>query len=164
MIVAEERVEDETKCYAQFLSNQWVNMGMYFSYYWSTLIAMLILYTGIHKASRKLQAKGEAREKRTIALLMGQRLGAQVSENMFVVKTLTGRDIQTALTAIRLVREEPLHYTLPIVQRLLLQVGLKLLLQGDNKVDDDAHTNTPDIEHLMTQADQKASVPEKHSV
>jgi hypothetical protein len=74
-----EIVNDPLNCYAPFLSNKWVNMAMYFSYYWSTLIAMLILYTGIHKASKKLQKKGEAREKRTIALLMGQRLGAQVA-------------------------------------------------------------------------------------
>uniref|UniRef100_A0A914C990 G-protein coupled receptors family 1 profile domain-containing protein n=2 Tax=Acrobeloides nanus TaxID=290746 RepID=A0A914C990_9BILA len=31
-------------CFAPFLSNPYVNMGMYIAYYWTTLVAMLILY------------------------------------------------------------------------------------------------------------------------
>lgn len=32
------------ECFAPFLSNPYVNMGMYIAYYWTTLVAMLILY------------------------------------------------------------------------------------------------------------------------
>ena len=74
-----EGVDDPTACYAPFLNDPFVNMTMYLVYYWSTLIAMLILYRGIHTTARNLEKKGEAREKRNIALLIGQRLGAQVS-------------------------------------------------------------------------------------
>lgn len=33
-----------SECSAPFLSNPYVNMGMYVAYYWTTLVAMLILY------------------------------------------------------------------------------------------------------------------------
>uniref|UniRef100_A0A0K0D3E5 Copper transporter n=1 Tax=Angiostrongylus cantonensis TaxID=6313 RepID=A0A0K0D3E5_ANGCA len=32
------------ECSAPFLTNPYVNMGMYVIYYWTTLVAMLILY------------------------------------------------------------------------------------------------------------------------
>lgn len=32
------------ECSAPFLTNPYVNMGMYVAYYWTTLVAMLILY------------------------------------------------------------------------------------------------------------------------
>lgn len=44
----EERAEHSTECSAPFLSNPYVNMGMYVAYYWTTLIAMLILYKVSH--------------------------------------------------------------------------------------------------------------------
>lgn len=81
------------ECYAPFLANPFVNMSMYLAYYWTTLVAMLILYKvwivlilnfinfskGIHKAAKKLEKRSKAREHRHIALLLTQRLGTQVS-------------------------------------------------------------------------------------
>ncbi|VDO33540.1 unnamed protein product [Onchocerca flexuosa] len=69
-------VNDE--CAAPFLTNPYINMGMYLVYYWTTLIAMLILYKGIHKVTKKLEKKAEARNQRQLALLLSQRLGTQV--------------------------------------------------------------------------------------
>ena len=73
---------------------------MYLVYYWTTLVAMLILYKvlhfihdffykicalkfsqGIHKAAKKLEQRGKAKEHRHIALLLTQRLGTQVIIN-----------------------------------------------------------------------------------
>ncbi|KAF7638093.1 G_PROTEIN_RECEP_F1_2 domain-containing protein [Meloidogyne graminicola] len=72
------------QCYAPFLSNPFVNMSMYLVYYWTTLIAMLILYKGIHKAAKKLEKKSKAREHRHIALLLTQRLGTQVGVGLML--------------------------------------------------------------------------------
>jgi hypothetical protein len=38
------RATSNGECYAPFLSNPFVNMSMYLAYYWTTLVAMLILY------------------------------------------------------------------------------------------------------------------------
>ncbi|KAI1713247.1 7 transmembrane receptor (rhodopsin family) domain-containing protein [Ditylenchus destructor] len=72
------------ECYAPFLSNPYVNMSMYVAYYWTTLIAMLILYKGIHKAAKKLETKAKAKEHRHIALLLTQRLGTQVGVSLML--------------------------------------------------------------------------------
>uniref|UniRef100_A0A915D3P4 G-protein coupled receptors family 1 profile domain-containing protein n=1 Tax=Ditylenchus dipsaci TaxID=166011 RepID=A0A915D3P4_9BILA len=72
------------ECYAPFLSNPYVNMSMYLAYYWTTLIAMLILYKGIHQAAKKLENKGKAKEHRHIALLLTQRLGTQVGVSLML--------------------------------------------------------------------------------
>lgn len=84
------------ECSAPFLSNPYVNMGMYVAYYWTTLVAMLILYKvfssgyqkklahflcvlqGIHQAAKNLEKKAKAKERRHIALILSQRLGTQV--------------------------------------------------------------------------------------
>lgn len=73
-----EKVEDAEKCYAPFLNDPYVNMSMYIAYYWTTLVAMSVLYRGIHKAARTLEEKSKAKEKQTMALLLGQRCMAQV--------------------------------------------------------------------------------------
>lgn len=44
LLSGEPRPEDSSDCSAPFLSNPYVNMGMYVAYYWTTLVAMLILY------------------------------------------------------------------------------------------------------------------------
>jgi muscarinic acetylcholine receptor M3 len=72
------------ECFAPFLSNPYVNMGMYLAYYWTTLIAMLILYKGIHKAAKNLEKKAKAKEHRHIALLLTQRLGTQVGVSLML--------------------------------------------------------------------------------
>ncbi|KAM3726031.1 putative muscarinic acetylcholine receptor [Dirofilaria immitis] len=66
------------ECAAPFLTNPYVNMGMYVVYYWTTLIVMLILYKGIHKVTKKLEKKASAKNQRQLALLFSQRLGTQV--------------------------------------------------------------------------------------
>ncbi|VDN06856.1 unnamed protein product [Thelazia callipaeda] len=66
------------ECAAPFLANPYVNMGMYVVYYWTTLVAMLILYKGIHKVTKKLEKRAGAKERRHLALLFSQRLGTQV--------------------------------------------------------------------------------------
>ncbi|KAK6033693.1 hypothetical protein OSTOST_00116 [Ostertagia ostertagi] len=73
-----------SECSAPFLSNPYVNMGMYLVYYWTTLIAMLILYKGIHQAAKSLEKKAKAKEQRNMALLLGQRLGTQVGVTLML--------------------------------------------------------------------------------
>ncbi|KHN82192.1 putative muscarinic acetylcholine receptor gar-1 [Toxocara canis] len=73
-----------TECSAPFLSNPYVNMGMYVVYYWTTLVAMLILYKGIHKAAKNLEQKAKAKERRHIALILSQRLGTQVGVSLML--------------------------------------------------------------------------------
>uniref|UniRef100_A0A914I799 G-protein coupled receptors family 1 profile domain-containing protein n=1 Tax=Globodera rostochiensis TaxID=31243 RepID=A0A914I799_GLORO len=82
----EERIQATSngECYAPFLANPYVNMGMYLAYYWTTLVAMLILYKGIHKAAKKLEKRSRAREHRHIALLLTQRLGTQVGVGLML--------------------------------------------------------------------------------
>lgn len=78
MMTKKKNIKDPEKCSAPFLSDPYVNMSMYIAYYWTTLAAMSVLYRGIHKAAKTLEQKGKAREKQTIALLLGQRCMAQV--------------------------------------------------------------------------------------
>ncbi|VBB28190.1 unnamed protein product [Acanthocheilonema viteae] len=66
------------ECVAPFLTNPYVNMGLYVVYYWTTLIAMLILYKGIHKVTKKLEKKAHDKDRRQLALLFSQRVGTQV--------------------------------------------------------------------------------------
>uniref|UniRef100_A0A1I8B5P3 G_PROTEIN_RECEP_F1_2 domain-containing protein n=1 Tax=Meloidogyne hapla TaxID=6305 RepID=A0A1I8B5P3_MELHA len=82
----EDQIQATTngECYAPFLANPFVNMSMYLAYYWTTLIAMLILYKGIHKAAKKLEKRSKAREHRHIALLLTQRLGTQVGVGLML--------------------------------------------------------------------------------
>ncbi|VDM61567.1 unnamed protein product [Angiostrongylus costaricensis] len=72
------------ECSAPFLSNPYVNMGMYVVYYWTTLVAMLILYKDIHQAAKSLEKKAEAKEQRHMALILSQRLGTQVGVTLML--------------------------------------------------------------------------------
>uniref|UniRef100_A0A915HN01 G-protein coupled receptors family 1 profile domain-containing protein n=1 Tax=Romanomermis culicivorax TaxID=13658 RepID=A0A915HN01_ROMCU len=84
-LMTNESAENETvKCYAPFLNNPYVNMSMYIVYYWTTLIAMSILYRGIHIAAKALEERSKAKEKQTLALMLGQRCMAQVGVGMFM--------------------------------------------------------------------------------
>uniref|UniRef100_A0A1I7XCY7 G_PROTEIN_RECEP_F1_2 domain-containing protein n=1 Tax=Heterorhabditis bacteriophora TaxID=37862 RepID=A0A1I7XCY7_HETBA len=89
-----------TECSAPFLSNPYVNMGMYVAYYWTTLVAMLILYKGIHQAAKNLEKKAKAKERRHIALILSQRLGTQVGVSLMLQsrtnkETKSGEDERT---------------------------------------------------------------------
>lgn len=57
---------DDTKCYAPFLNDPFLNMAMYLVYYWAVVAAMIVLYRGIHNAAKALEKRADAKERQVI--------------------------------------------------------------------------------------------------
>jgi hypothetical protein len=64
---------DNTDCHVNSLSRYVRHMSRATSF-----IPFISFYVGIHRAAKKLEKKGKAKETRQIALLLTQRLGTQV--------------------------------------------------------------------------------------
>jgi len=73
------RTLKEWECEVQFMRNAYFNMSMYISYYWSTLVVMVVLYAGIYKAAKRLQNKSEEKQKRLAAMIAMQKNAAALT-------------------------------------------------------------------------------------
>nr|ANO39020.1 GCR043 [Schmidtea mediterranea] len=77
------RQRGATECYAEFTSNTVFNTVLTIVYFWVTLIVMCVLYAGIYRVAKRLQASSDKRKgMNTLLAMAGQtmsRIGVGVS-------------------------------------------------------------------------------------
>ncbi|KAI6176388.1 putative muscarinic acetylcholine receptor gar-1 [Aphelenchoides bicaudatus] len=118
---AAARPDDE--CYAPFLSNPYVNMSMYITYYWSTLIAMLILYKASFNRSFSFFSKLIDFLGLESHLLLG--IFCLFSDQFDGGIHKAAKNLEKKAKA-----KEHRHIALLLTQRLGTQVGVSLMLQS----------------------------------
>ena len=64
-----KRTVPEDKCYVQYMESAVFNVVLQIGYFWTTLVLMCVLYTGIYQVALGLQRKSNQKQKKTSTLV-----------------------------------------------------------------------------------------------